>query len=282
MVSPVTDYFRPKTLDAALQVLRRGSVTIAAGCTDLFPVTEQQELSGSVLDITGIAGLAGIDRTDTGWRIGAATPWSAFATADLPPAFDMLAEAAREVGAIQIQNLGTVGGNICNASPAADGIPPLLALDAQVELASVDGVRRLPLAEFVTGVRRTELAWDELLSAILIPDAATKGHSGFSKLGARSSLVISIVMVAARMSVENGNVAEAAISVGACSPVARRLTALEQHLLGQNVNALDIPADLVRGALDPIDDVRGDRGYRLDVAETMVRRLVTRVAGGAA
>ena len=99
----------------------------------------------------------------------AATTWSEIAAANLPPAFDALRQAAREVGSIQIQNRGTIAGNLCNASPAADGVPPLLALDAAVELASANGTRQLPLSEFITGYRRTARQPDEILSAVIVP-----------------------------------------------------------------------------------------------------------------
>ena len=125
-------YHRPDTLQGALDVLAERPVTIAAGCTDLFPATQGRTLTGPVLDITGIAGLRGIKREEGGFRIGATTSWTDVIRAELPPAFDMLKQAAREVGSVQIQNSGTVAGNICSASPAADGMPCLAALDAEV------------------------------------------------------------------------------------------------------------------------------------------------------
>ena len=127
-------YHRPETLGDALALLAETPVTLAAGCTDLFPATELQELPGAVLDLTAIADLRGVCTTSEGWRIGATTTWSDLIAADLPPAFDMLKQAAGEVGSVQIQNAGTIAGNLCNASPAADGVPPLLALDAVVEI----------------------------------------------------------------------------------------------------------------------------------------------------
>jgi CO/xanthine dehydrogenase FAD-binding subunit len=231
-----------------------------------------------ILDITAINDLAGISGDQGGWRIGAATTWTAIAQADLPPAFDALGQAAREVGAIQIQNSGTIGGNLCNASPAADGVPPLLALDARVELISNAGVRVVPLADFITGVRQTALRDGEILSAVLVPPM--KGRSVFSKLGARDTLVISIAMVAARLELDAGRVAKAAVAVGACSPVATRLTALEDGLQGQPVAAAPeiVTADLVHTALSAIDDVRADAEYRADAAVTLIRRAITHLA----
>ena len=150
-----------------------------------------------------------------GWRLGATTTWAELIEAPLPPLFDGLKQAAREVGGRQIQNAGTVAGNLCNASPAADGVPPLLALDAEVELAGRAGTRRLPLAAFITGNRRTVLAPGELLVAIHVPKPAHDARSAFLKLGARRYLVISIAMAAATLEIEDGRVADARASPSA-------------------------------------------------------------------
>lgn len=269
-------YLRPDTLDEAFAALTHAAPLVAAGCTDLFPATEQQELPGPILDITSIAGLRGIRETDAGWRIGATTRWSDVIAADLPDAFDMLKQAAHQVGSVQIQNSGTVAGNLCNASPAADGVPPLLALNAEVELSSQKGTRQLPLSRFLLGVRKTALAPGEILTAIVVPHSAGAGISRFSKLGARSYMVISIAMVAARLSVKKGRVDQVAISVGACSAVACRLAALEQALQGLLLAdvATAITPDLIAPALSPIDDIRGDAAYRTDAAVTLVARVL--------
>lgn len=269
-------YLRPSELQEALAALAVAPVRVAAGCTDLFPATERAALPGPVLDITGIAALGGISETAEGWRIGATTTWAEIAQADLPGGFDMLRQAAREVGAWQIQNAGTIGGNLCNASPAADGVPPLLALGAEVELASARGGRRLVLAEFLQGPRRTALGPGELLLAVHVPKAAGAGASRFLKLGARKSLVISIVMVAARLVARDGRVAEVALSIGACGPVASRLPAVEAGLTGLPLADLAgaIRAAEVADALSPIDDIRADAGYRLEAAVELLRRAV--------
>jgi CO/xanthine dehydrogenase FAD-binding subunit len=266
--------FRPRTLEDAVAIAARGDVTLMAGCTDLFPATPGQTLRGPVLDLTAVAGLRGILRDGAGWRIGATTTWAEIARANLPCAFDGLRAAAREVGAVQIQNAGTLGGNLCNASPAADGVPPLLTLDAAVELVSVAGVRQLPLGEFLTGPRRTALRPGEVLAAVLIPDDA--GQGVFLKLGARASLVISIVMVAARLQVADGRVTAAALAVGACSAVATRLPAQEAALIGAPLAevAARIDAGRIAPALSPLTDIRADAAYRRGAAVTLLRRAV--------
>jgi CO/xanthine dehydrogenase FAD-binding subunit len=208
---------------------------------------------------------------------GARASWTDILRHDLPPAFDALKLAAREVGSIQIQNRGTIAGNLCNASPAADGVPPLMVLDAQVELASATGTRLLPLSDFILGNRQTARRPDELLVALRVPRASTEGASHFLKLGARRYLVISIAMVATRIALdEDGRIAEAAISVGACSAVAQRLRRLETALIGrqQGADALDAVSDCTFDELTPIDDVRASAAYRRRAAAEITRRAL--------
>ena len=274
-------YHQPRSLDEALQLLSARPATIAAGCTDLFPATEAQSLPGDVLDLSGVHALRGISKTDAGWRIGALTTWTDLINAPLPPAFDMLKQAAGEVGSVQIQNAGTVVGNLCNASPAADGVPPLLALDAEVE---VNGDRRVPLDRFITGPRQTALQPGEIVTALHVAHGAGTGQSAFGKLGARRYLVISIAMVAVRLKLNRDQVAQAFIAIGACSPVAMRLTALELALKGVPLGDLGrvLHSIEIGSALAPIDDVRGDAAYRRTAASELVRRTVLKAAGGGA
>src|SRR5689334_19111108 len=188
-------YLRPHSLDEALSALARPH-TVLAGGTDFYPARVGRSIDEDVLDIGGIGDLRGISEGEAGWRLGATTTWSELIEADLPPLFDGLKQAAREVGGRQIQNAGTIAGNLCNASPAADGVPCLLALDAEVEIAGPRS-RRLPLRQFITGVRTTALARGELVVAIHVPRARHDARSAFLKLGARRYLVISITMAAA-------------------------------------------------------------------------------------
>ena len=271
-------YLRPTTVDAALAALRSGGLTIVAGGTDYYPARVGQPLSGDVLDVSAIAGLRGIEEAGAAWRIGARTTWADLIRADLPACFDGLKLAAREVGGVQIQNAGTIAGNVCNASPAADGVPPLLSLGASVELASTAGVDQLALEDFILGNRRTACRPDQMMTAILVPKpAGARSLSHFRKLGARKYLVISIVMVAALIEVgDDGRVAAARVAVGACSEVAQRLPALEAALVGQpaigDLGGWAAVAHL--GPLAPIDDIRATGDYRLDAALTLVRRTL--------
>jgi CO/xanthine dehydrogenase FAD-binding subunit len=282
----VQRYLRPRTLDEALalraETASAAPLTILAGGTDVYPVRTQraawfEAYSRDVLDLSLVPELGGITRDAGGIRLGAMATWSAIAEAELPAGLAMLKQASRQVGGVQIQNRGTVGGNLCNASPAADGVPPLLALDAEIELASQSGSRRLKLADFVLGNRKTALAPDEFLVAVHIPAQPEQARSTFLKLGARAYLVISIVSVAALIALDDqGRIDAARIALGACSAAPQRLQALERRLIGQPVSpalAAGIAAtDLA--SLAPIDDVRASAAYRREAALVLVRRAL--------
>ncbi len=274
-------FARPARLEHALDHLADGPWQVLAGGTDVYPAHVDRPLASPVLDITGLAELGGVERTEQELRIGALTRWSDLLHADLPPAFDGLKQAAREIGSVQIQNAGTIAGNLCNASPAADGVPPLLTLDASVELASRRGRRRLPLEDFITGYRKTARAPDELMTAIVIPAESTRGASHFQKLGARRYLVISIAMTAIRLTAAGGRVTEARVALGACSPVALRLRGLERDLVGAPLGRLgDVVTAGHLDPLSPIDDIRASAPYRRDAALVLVRRSLQHAAEG--
>ncbi|MCE9660345.1 MAG: FAD binding domain-containing protein [Burkholderiales bacterium] len=276
----MTRFERPRSVAEAASLLAAGDWTVLAGGTDLYPAHVGQRIARPLLDLSRVVGLRGIRQSATGWTIGATTTWSDLIRADLPPLFDALKAAAREVGGVQIQNAGTVVGNVCNASPAADGMPALLALGAEVELASAAGARRLPLAAFVLGSRRTARRADELVSALHIPARAAAARSVFLKLGGRRYLVISITMVAAVIELDPaGRVSHAGVAVGSCSAVAQRLPALEARLMGRDAAALADsvePGDLA--PLTPLDDVRGSGEFRLDTTLTLLRRALASFA----
>jgi len=276
----MSGYARPSRLSEALRILARAPRPVLAGGTDFYPSRVARALPAEVLDITALRELRGISAKRDHWRIGAATTWSEVIEAKLPPLFDGLKLAAREVGGEQIQNTGSVAGNLCNASPAADGVPALLALDATVELGSTKGVRQLPLHEFILGPRRTALRPGELVTAVLVPKPDTAAASHFLKLGARKYLVISIVMASAVIEHRSGKVVNARVAVGSCSPVALRLPALEAQLKGKRFDAS--LADWVNPAqlavLEPIADVRASADYRKQAALELVRRLLREMA----
>lgn len=274
-------YLRPGRVSEALAALAAAPRAVVAGGTDFYPARVGRPLDDDILDITALDELRHVRDDGACWRIPALATWTDIAEAPLPGYFAGLKLAARDIGGVQIQNAGTVCGNLCNASPAADGTPNLLALDAEVELHSQRGVRRLPAGEFVTGNRRTARRADELLVAILVPKPRHEARATFHKLGARRYLVISIVMVGAVVELDGGHVAAARFAVGACSAVARRLPDLERELVGRRLEpalaGLVAPRHLA--SLSPIDDVRGTAAYRADAALTLLRRAIVELAG---
>ncbi|MGP9818795.1 FAD binding domain-containing protein [Salinarimonas sp. NSM] len=277
-------YLRPGSIDEAVGLLSTdAALRIVAGGTDVYPSLGEAAARAAFLDIARIPGLRGIARDGDHWRVGAATTWSDVVRAPLPAFFDGLKLAGREVGAIQIQNAGTLAGNVVNASPAADGTVALMALDASVEIAGRDGRRVTPLGDFVTGVRRVALAPGEIVTALLVPDRPASSRAAFLKLGARRYLVISIAMVSVVVDLdEGGAITKAGIAVGACSPVARRLSALEARLVGVPLaEAPEAVAASDADILSPIDDVRARAGYRREAALTLVRRTLAACAEAA-
>jgi CO/xanthine dehydrogenase FAD-binding subunit len=251
--------------------------TLLSGGTDLFPPLSDRPLTGPVIDISALREIAGIRHTDSHVIIGGRTSWTEIVKSPLSRGFDGLKAAAREVGSVQIQNQGTIAGNICNASPAADGVAALMALDAEVTLASRNASRSLPLTDFVLGNRKTLRHPDEILTSVQIPRRLENAASSFLKLGSRRYLVISIVMVAANLVTDSqGMIREALICVGSCSPKALRLTELERALVGlaARKNVLSTVLRDEHFQLSPIDDVRGTAAYRRDAARTLVARAL--------
>jgi CO/xanthine dehydrogenase FAD-binding subunit len=285
-------YLRPADLNEALGALADGGPSgapwvVVAGATDHYPARVGRAPREDVLDISAIRRLRGIEAVNgedgrpNGWWIGALTTWTDLVETQLPPLFDGLKAAARAVGGLQIQSRATLAGNVCNASPAADGVPNLLALDASVELFSRRGPRPIPIGQFITGNRRTVRRPDELVTGIIVPNAlgGTEARAAFEKLGSRAYLVISIAMVAAVVEIGAENrIVRARVAVGACSEVAQRLPELEMELMGQA--ATPGTAEIVEPrhleGLRPIEDVRGTAAYRRDVAVELVRRALAR------
>ncbi len=268
-------YLQPETVQEAIAALvARPDLRIIAGGTDVYPSLGEDLPRAALLDITGIATLRGVTEDAAGLTIGALASWTELQRASLAPGYRALREAGREVGSPQIQNVATVVGNLCNASPAADGTVALMALDAEVLIDGPAGPRRMRVADFVTGVRQVALHPGEIVIALRLPPA--RGRSHFRKLGARRYLVISIAMVTVHVETNaQGRIARAAVAVGSCSPVAQRLPGLERALIGaRRADLADVVRpDLIEG-LAPIGDVRAEAAYRVAAAPVLVRRAL--------
>ena len=268
------DYSRPDNLEDALLTLSEQPCTLLAGGTDFYPARVGKKITENVLDLSGIRGLRSSLETEEGFLLGALTTWTDIVDSDLPSAFDGLKQAAITIGGIQTQNAGTLCGNICNASPAADAVPNLMTLDAEVKLKSLRESRSLPLEEFILGNRKTARKADEFVSGIFIPRPGENAVGNFEKLGTRSYLVISIVMVGVVVELnEEDEVMELKVAVGSCSPVAKRLRLLEEDVVGQKLNSIEIQPRHLE-SLQPIDDIRASASFRKIVTPELLKRAI--------
>jgi len=259
-------YWRPGNLAAALDILHQERPRILAGGTRLVRGATPADWDADLLDITGIGALHGIAREGDGWRIGAATTWTALLGAPVAA----LRQATQTVASPQVRHQATIGGNLAARFASADGAPALLALDAVLEVASAGGRRQLPLATFLAGAA---LAPDELLTAILVPAAPC---SGFAKHGSRQAVNVAEVTAAVRLDIAQGRVQGAGLALGGCLEAAQRLPLLEARLVGQPATAALaglVTADAL-AHLPLLDDFRAPAAYRQDVAVTLLRRLL--------
>jgi CO/xanthine dehydrogenase FAD-binding subunit len=278
----VTGYVRPQSIPEALAArAAHPDWTVIAGGTDLMVEAPLRRAPVGLIDLWGLDDLRGITRDAGGLRIRAATPWldvvDSALVAEVAP---ILAAAAREIGALQIQARGTIGGNLGTSSPVGDSLPALLALGADLELRSVRGTRTVPYRDFCTGYRTTVLAADELITAVHVPAQHPDARQLWRKVGTRRAQSISKVMAAAVLRVEAGKIAEVRIGLGAVAERPIRATAAEDVLIGAapGPEAADAAAAALAGQLRPITDVRSTAPYRLEVAQNLVRRFVLSMA----
>ena len=280
---PEFDLLRPKTMPEALDMLAEGgAMPIAGGTNVVVDLRAGKHQPRALVDVSRLPGLRGVRREDGHLVIGGGTTISDLLhdplIAQHAPA---LAEAASLFANPLIRNRATVAGNLVDASPAADTAPPLLALAAEVELSSRAGTRRVPLADFLVGVRKTVRRPDELLTAAYVPLPDALGSaSHFYKLGLRKADAISVLSAAVAVTWDAaGRCTAARIALGALAPRPLRASAAEEALLGQTLTpALVAEAARLAGeATRPIDDIRGTAAYRREVTEVIVRRLLGKV-----
>jgi CO/xanthine dehydrogenase FAD-binding subunit len=273
----VTVYARPRDLSEALAVrAREPSWMVLAGGTDLMVSAPHKPVPAGILDLWRLRELCAItDGPDGSVTIGAGATWlEVQAHAPLRTHFSPLPLAAREIGALQIQARGTLGGNVGTSSPVGDSLPALLALDAELEVASVRGRRTIAYHAFCTGYRKTALAPDELIVAAHLPLPRTGTHLAWRKVGTRRAQSISKVMGAAAIVVEDNRIRDARIAMGAVADRPIRIAAVEQAVRGlPPAQAADAARAAMRTAIRPIDDIRSTSSYRLAVAENLVARF---------
>lgn len=275
------EYHRPKTLKEALEILNKyeGQAKVLAGGTDLLVKMKKGLTSAprAIVDINFVEGLNSVEECDGEIAIGALTRISEIAnSATIMEKAPVLAEAARSIGSWQIRNRGTIGGNLCNASPAADMAPPLLVLDASLKVVSTEGERVMSVEEFFKGPGLTALKRNELLIEIRIP-VRPNTSSCFMKLGRRKAFTLSVVSTACSVNIEDGIINDIKLALGAVAPTPIRVREVEKRLKGikvDDVGSLEGALKEVKDYVRPITDIRATAEYRREMSYVLAKRAV--------
>ena len=285
-MTDIREVAAPRTLPEALRILASGPTTVLAGGTDLMPQSRagRVRFAPTLLNLQGIAELRGVTRSASGVEIGALTTITGLLEDPLiRDDAPVLHKACDHFASSQIRNAATLGGNICNASPAGDTLVPLLVLGASVVLASAgpDGVvkRRLPLAEFLVGPGRTARRADELLVAVQAPVPAAGWVDRYLKFGARPALDISAIALAVGGTLRQGRLEDARVAFGAVAPTAIRASEAERVLSAGPLDRarIDRAVDAADAAIRPISDLRASEWYRRELVHNLLRRVLTDV-----
>jgi len=281
------EYHAPKSLDEAVEILEQygEDAHVLAGGTDLIPHMKQRKAEPKhVVNIKGIPELACIKETPEGIHIGALAKLRAIELSPLiNEKFPLLSEAARSVGSVQIRNMGTIGGNICNASPSADMATPLTAMDAKVHVYSKDGAKEYPIAEFFHGRGEVRLEQGELVTGFTVPHLPEGAGSAFEKIG-WTTLDIATVNVAAVVTLKEGKIDHCSIALGACSPAPIRGVLAEEVLRGKepNAEAMDEAVEFIATCVEPRERWRrAPPEYRRRTSQALARDAVTRAVEAA-
>ncbi len=274
------DFVKPDDQEAVIAALSAHSpnVRILAGGTDyLVELKHVSQSPGTVVDVSQIAELKGIEETEDGLRIGAGMTHSAIMADPLiEKHVPAMIHAAHTIGALQTRNLGTLGGNLVTCVPSMDSGPTLVALEAEVTVAGPEGARRMPLTEFFVGPRKTILAPNELLIDVIIPKRNLGKPTNFYKFGLRKGQALALVNAASSLWVEDGKFKDVRISLGAVSPVVVRAPKAEASLEGQTVSD-DLISEAGKIAVtecNPINDFRASLAYRKDLIDVLTRRTL--------
>jgi len=280
---PKIDYYRPKTLDEAIRLLREidNSRVIAGGTDLLVDMKTSRVRVRALVDISSIPDLRGIEDLGRTIRIGAATRLqelieSNVVSQNLP----LLKAAVESMGSWQIRNMATIGGNLCNASPAADTAPPLLAYDAEFVVIGSEGLRVIPSTKFFVGYRKTALNPCEILKEILVKKSEWSGWS-YVKLGRRGGFTLSVVAVAVLAKVIDGVVYDVRIALNSVAPVPIRAYKAEEVVRGKRVSwsLIEEAANTVAGEVTPIDDVRSTSWYRREMSYQLAKDALAKALG---
>lgn len=286
---PGFNIHKPASLSDALELMGAlESVKPMAGGTDLLPLMRDRAISvDEIVDIQGLQELRGITSEDGALRIGALTTLTEVLESPLiAEKAPVLMEAVSHIGSVQTRNQGTLAGNLCNASPAADSAPALIVLRAHAIVASTTGKRDIPVGELFAGPKRNSLRKDELVTEILVPERPLGSGAGFEKLGRRRGITLSVVNAAAYVKMDGEKCVDARIALGAIAATPIRLSGVEDTYKGRELT-LETIEDASRACyalVSPVDDVRASAEYRREMACVLVKRAImkayTRAGGG--
>lgn len=275
------EVFSPKTLDEALGIIKTVQGSVIAGGTDVIPqMGDGRFVADNLIDISYLEDMRFIRKEADTLTIGALTTYSSIIQSDLlQTSAPLLVEAAATVGAVQTQNKGTLGGNIGNASPAGDLLPPLLSLDSEITLISQGNQRQIQLSDFLQGPGKTALSQDEIIHSISFKELPPQSRSTFIKLGNRRGMAISVVNTAVILRLNNeGIVEDVRISLGSVAPTPIRCNQAEAILLGfkPSPSLLEEAAVVAANQSSPISDVRASADYRQHAARVLVQRALNK------
>lgn len=281
---PKFDYVAPSSLSEALKLLRdyQDRAKVLAGGTDLVVrLKKRLAFADVIIDLNRVSDLSFIEPIGDRLHIGGLTRLAQVKESPMVKEKALaLAQAISIMASPPIRNRGTIGGNLCNSSPAADTAPPLLVLDASVKLQSADGERVVPLSQFFVGPEENVARADEILTEVMIP--LEEGNSAFSKLGRRKAFTLSVVSVAAYAMANNGKFDEVRVALGAVAPTPIRSLKVEKALTGGDVSEKTIQksAELVKMEVNPITDVRASAEYRREMSYVLTKRVLGKVGLG--
>ena len=271
-------YISPKTKEEVLKILKqeKSKACIVAGCSNVLPYIKDKKLPAKLLlDISGIEELNYIKENEGEVYIGAGTTISDLINSKvIREECSVLHQAAEDFADPIVRNSATIGGNLADASPAADVAPPLLVLNAVLEIESINGKREVPLKDFFIGPRKTVLREDEMISSIKIKNSFLNKNGCFIKLGLRQAMAISVATIAMILEVEKNKVKNVRIAMGSIAPIPLRLLKTEEFLINKEVDddLIEKAIPKVREEVNPIGDVRASAEYRRYVSGILFKR----------
>jgi len=278
-------YYRPDNIQELLELVNKVGARgkILAGGTDLISGVRAGKITlpENVIDINRV-GLNSIDYSGGVVNVGAAAKLSDISASNIVTTrIPILAAAISEMGSAQVRNMGTIGGNLCNASPAADTAPPLLVLDSKLHIMGAGGEKVVSVHEFFLGPGKSLLSSKEVLTRIEVPMQPLDAKCAFVKLGRRKSLTLSTVCVAAIVRTKNGTFEDARIALGAVAPTPLRIRKAEESIKGKRVceESIDEASTIVRNEVKPITDVRASEEYRREMSYELTKMTLSRLSG---